>query len=136
MAREFTKHLVGKFSAENKCFALDGEVLYVAPRSNVPMKSAVAHHFTSAVNKMVTSKFGWVQNTEPFTVDDFISRYFNGEIDGTGESHLVTMFHDTQRIEAGKPVGVDYFKRGIEQPRMELCVHKVFFYGSKKGQAL
>ncbi|HEY7501927.1 MAG TPA: hypothetical protein VH740_25625 [Vicinamibacterales bacterium] len=129
MAREFTKHLVGRFSAKNKCFALDGEVLYVAPRSNVPMKPAVGHRFTSAVNKMVTSKFGWVQNTEPFTVDDFIRKYFNGEIDSAGESHLITMFRDIQAIEPGKPVGVDYFKRGLDQPRMELNVHRVIFYG-------
>jgi hypothetical protein len=136
MAREFTKHVVGRFSAENKCFALDGEVLYVAPRLNVPMKAGVAHHFTSAVNSMVKSKFGWVQNTEPFTVEDFVRKYFNGEIDGAGEAHLLTMFSDTRAIEAGKPVGVDYFKRGIEQRRMELSVHRVVFYGAKKNQAL
>ena len=50
-------------------------------------------------------------------------------IDSAGDAHLLTMFSDTRAIEAGKPVGVDYFKRGIEQRRMELsrCIHVLVY---------
>jgi len=124
----YTKVLVAKYSPEHKCHAADGEVLYVRPRRSVPLKSQVAHHFVSSADETKKSQYGWVKDTSPFSLETFISDRIRGEVDEETTLHVQSMLQAIAKLGEGTPVAADYSRRGLEQPRMELNVHRVILY--------
>ena len=69
----FSKMLVARHSPKNKCFAEEGTILFVTPlRSVSPRRSHVRQYFVSTGDKTTKSRYGWVVETPPFTLDDFI----------------------------------------------------------------
>lgn len=124
----YTKVLVAKHSPEHRCHAADGDVLYVRPRRHVPLKSHVAHHFVSCVDETKKSQYGWVKDTSPFSLESFVRDRIRREVDEDTKLHVQSMLQAIAKLDEGTPVAADYSRRGLEQPRMELNVHRVVFY--------
>jgi hypothetical protein len=129
----FTRLLVAQHSPQNGCHAQDGEVLIVKPKTPLPSKEA-AHRFVSAKDGRTRSKYGWVQEVPPFTLQDFISAHLADRTLSEDErEHLRTMLIAVARIPVEKPAKVDYVVRGVERRVTVLNVHRVFFYYPKSG---
>jgi hypothetical protein len=129
MTETFTQVVIAKHSPQNGCFAPDGAVLYVAPKARVPTKPLVDHRFETATRPPLRSKFGWVAESLPLTVDEFIDRHVRGvPLSEALRAHVEVMLRAVSRLNPSTPVGVYYARRGLEHPVMELVVHRVFFY--------
>jgi hypothetical protein len=129
----FTKLLVAQHSPKNGCHAQDGEVLIVKPKTPLPSKEA-AHCFVSAKDGRTKSKYGWVQEVAPFTLQDFISTHLaDRTLSEEEREHLWTMLNAVARIPVEKPATVEYVVRGVERKATMLNVHRVFFYDPKSG---
>lgn len=125
----YKKILTAQFSPENGCFADDGSILTVVPRKTVPETIASEYHFISIHDSNVTSRYGWVTETEPFSLKAFVRRYKSPEkITEIEINHLQIMFRSISKISNGKPVGAGYSMRGIMNKEMVFTVHKVIFY--------
>jgi hypothetical protein len=124
----FSKLLVAKHSPQNGCHVRDGEVLCVLPRQKLPGKDHVSHAFVSTVDRKTKSRYGWVVSVEPFTVDDFVRAHLNDEADDPTRHHVLAMLTRLSNLPPGIPVAVEYTRYGVEEPRVELNVHRVFFY--------
>jgi len=128
----YTKLLVGKYSPENHCHAADGEPLTILPRANA--REHQGNPFLSLNHKTVKSKYGWVKQVEPFTLDDFIGNiaWKKGIYDEQeAREHLTIMLESIARLEEGTPVTADYTHRGIIERKIVLSVHQVIFYHIK-----
>jgi hypothetical protein len=124
----FTKLLVARHSPKNRCHAQDGEVLIVKPKMPFPSKDA-SHHFVSAKDGRTKSKYGWVREMAPFTLQDFISTYLlDRTLSEEEREHIRSMLTAAARIPVEKPATVDYVVRGVERRVTVLNVHRVFFY--------
>jgi hypothetical protein len=129
----FTRLLVAQHSPKNGCHAQDGEVLIVKPKTPLPTKDA-AHRFVSARDGRTRSKYGWVQEAPPFTLQDFISTHLPGRtLSNEEREHLRTMLTAAARIPLEKPATVDYVVRGVEHRETVLNVHRVIFYYPLSG---
>lgn len=124
----YTKLLVGKHSPKNKCYVSDGDVLYVTPRLNLPQKSHVAHHFVSSTDQSKTSQYGCVAEVSPFSLDTFLSDRLGGSVDDETIQHVPAMLRAIAKLDPGTPVAATYGRRGVEESRMELSIHRVFFH--------
>jgi hypothetical protein len=129
VSKMFSKVLVARHSPENQCNAQNGEILILKPRGQVPIDDHVAHYFLSGKDRKTKSKYGWVKEVEPFSLNDFIEQnhleaYLNEE-DGV---QMERMFSKIGNLPPDTPVAATYSRRGIERKHMELTVHKVFFY--------
>jgi hypothetical protein len=129
----FTKLLVAQHSPQNGCHAPDGDVLIVKPKTPLPSKDA-AHRFVSAKDGRTRSKYGWVQEVAPFTLQDFIAKHLaDRTLSEEEREHLRSMLIAAARIPVEKPATVDYVVRGVERRVTVLNVHRVFFYYPKSG---
>lgn len=128
MGHQFIKLLIAKHSPVNKCNVADGTVLYVRQRRTVPTKDQVEHYFLSVDDRTTRSKYGWVKEVDPFTLEDFLSTYLVGEdISDVAKKHIETMLEAADRLPPGTPVTATYRSRGVEAKRMEFSVHRVLF---------
>ena len=128
-AKVFKKILVSKYSPENGCFVPDGQRLVILPRTSIPQKDHVAHYFVSASDLKSKCKYGWVKDTAPFTLADFVDKNAAGRVLSNSElGHIETMLASISKLPQGTPVAATYSSRGILDRNMELTVHKVFFY--------
>jgi hypothetical protein len=124
----FTKLLIAQHSPQNGCHAKAGEVLIVNPKTPLPAKET-AHRFVSAKDGRTRSKYGWVKEMAPFTLQDFISTHLSGRTLSEEErEHIRTMLNAVARIPVDKPATVEYVVRGVERKVTVLNVHRVFFY--------
>jgi hypothetical protein len=132
----FTKLLVAQHSPQNGCHAQDGDVLIVKPKPKMPPPGKdAAHHFVAAKDGRTKSKYGWVQEVAPFTLQDFTSKYLEGRtLSEEQVEHLRTMLTSVARMEVTKPAKADYVVRGVERKVTVLSVHRVIFYSKPKGQ--
>jgi hypothetical protein len=131
MAKRFSKILVAQHSPKNSCFADDGTVLFVEPLTSVPLKANVAHYFLSTSEPGKTSRYGWVAETDPFDLDDFVRDQLGDRpIDEARRAHLEVMLNSIAKLKPGTPVAATYSARGIENKRMEFTVHRVLFHGA------
>lgn len=133
----FQKVFVARYSPQNECFARDGDVLY-APTSATQRASGVpkAYHFLSATGDGKRSKFGWVKSAEqPFSVEDFVAEHPEIKENNGQTILLATLFSAIANFAEGIPVAGSYFVRGVEQRRVELTFHKVFFHLEKADGA-
>ncbi|NOS70670.1 MAG: hypothetical protein HOP33_12160 [Verrucomicrobia bacterium] len=127
----YSKLVVGNHSPENSCFATDNDVLLVKPRSKVPQKVVIQHHFVSAADGKTKSKFGWVKEVAAFTFTDFVTRYIGkGTLTPAESEHILTMLESIQNLAVNTPVTCNYKSRGVIEQSMQLTVHKVFFYSA------
>ncbi|HEV3437215.1 MAG TPA: hypothetical protein VG122_07645 [Gemmata sp.] len=128
----FQKLLVGKFSLKNGCHANDGEILTLIPRKEIPKNKDVAHYFVSVRDSGIKSKYGWVEEAKPFTIEDFIRTQLSAREIGEQEmEHIRIMLSSIQKLVPGTPVTPSYVVRGVIEKRTDLIVHKVFFYHPK-----
>ena len=125
----YTHLLKARFSPKNGCYAEDGTVLSVAPRNKTPVKE-VSHYFVAAHNMSIKSKYGWVEEVAPFTLEEFLHIYHSGSTDSVAVEHVKLMLDAAQRAPIGSPMTADYVRRGIP-PCMEFLVHRVIFYKEK-----
>lgn len=133
---KYTKVLVAKYSPKNACNVPDGEVLTVVPKKNVSLGKDAEHRFLSSVDKSTRSKFGWVAETQPFTLDEFIASYLGGEkVEDDEKNHIRIMLSCIASLAVDTPVAATYFVRGDLDRRAEFKVHKVFFYHPKPTAA-
>ena len=95
--------VVAIYNPANGCFALDGDVLTVTPRSNIPFRVTVPHYFVSVENRTLRAHYGWVQETEPFTASGFLRTYGSRASDEEQE-HVSEMLRSIQLVPAGEPV--------------------------------
>jgi hypothetical protein len=125
----YSKILIARYSPQNRCTVSEGEVLIVTPRASVPLKSSVAHYFVGAADHSRKSQYGWVGSSDPLSLDDFVRKHLLGlAVDGEWRDHLRNMLQSIRGLSDGVPVAATYVRRGLEQPRMELSVHRVFFH--------
>lgn len=125
----FSKILVARYSPQNKCFAPNGTVLTVKPLANVPIEDHVAHFFISTDDQKTKSKYGFVKEVAPFSIDDFVTKYMTNRCLTEDErEHLKTMLVSIAKLTPDTPVAATYSRRGIEKKRMEFTVHRVLFY--------
>ena len=125
-AQRFHKLLVARNSPQNECFAEEGDVLY-PPVSNT--QGSRSFYFLSATSGRKRSKFGWVRRTaEPFSFDQFLEEHPAIEKNDKQYELLRELLVTIEALPENTPIAGSYFRRGIEQPRVELSFHKVFFY--------
>ena len=125
----FSKVLVARHSPENQCNAQNGETLILKPRGQVPIGEYVAHYFLSGKDRKTKSKYGWVKEVEPFSLNDFIEQnHLEAYLNEEDRIQMERMFSKIGNLPPDTPVAATYSRRGIERKRMELTVHKVFFY--------
>lgn len=106
-------------------------MLIVKPKTPLPSKET-AHHFVSAKDGRTKSKYGWVQETQPFTLQDFISTHLaDRTLSEEEREHVRTMLTALTRIPVEKPATVEYAVRGVERKVIVLNVHRVIFYYPK-----
>jgi len=101
----FSKVLVARHSPENQCNAQNGEILILKPRGQVPIGEYVAHYFLSGKDRRTKSKYGWVKEVEPFSLNDFIEQnhleaYLNEE-DGVQMEHVFENWKLASRYASG-----------------------------------
>jgi hypothetical protein len=124
--KEYSKVLVAKYRPANKCFATDGDVLFVIPR--VPRsRRMVEHTFTSVSDWSANSRYGWVEKRDKsFTVEEFIATHLKDRpVSAQLVAHLAIMFDAIEMLQVNSVVGVAYSPRGVMEKRMELWVHPV-----------
>jgi hypothetical protein len=129
----FTKLLIAQHSPKNGCHAQDGEVLIVRPKTPPPSKET-AYRFVSAKDGRTRSKYGWVQEVAPFTLQEFISTHLaDRTLSEEEREHIRTMLTAVARMPVEKPAKVEYAVRGVERRVIVLNVHRVIFYYPKSG---
>jgi hypothetical protein len=128
----FGKILVAKKSDANRCFANDGDVLLVVPPQEVPLVDTHPYYFVTAKSPSLQSQFGWVAPHSPITAEDFAREFLPSSADAKQLEAIHVMLSAVSKLELGTPVSVEYVKRGLESHKMELSIHKVFFYVAKK----
>jgi hypothetical protein len=125
----YTRLLVGKHSPQNKCFAANGDVLFLRPRAQLPLRPHLSHHFLSSRDQKARSRYGWVKQTEPFRLEEFVDRYLQGATLSDDELNAIrTMLQSISQLPVDTTVAATYSSRGIEEKTMELTVHRVFLY--------
>ena len=128
MSEIYNHIIVGKFSPQNGCLADNDTPLFVIPLDRVPLCDAVSHEFSSMKNTSVKSRYGWVKEVSPFSIDDIISKIPEFiERDHRLTEHMISMFRAAQREKAESAMAVDYMLRGVETQSMVLSIHKVIF---------
>jgi hypothetical protein len=130
MAALFSKVLAAKFSPQNKCYVPDGTVLFVRPRTNVPLKPYIAHHFVSVVDRLTWSRYGWVKSCEEaFSLEGFLESYLPNEpLSERGRHHIQVMLAAIANLAEDTAVASTYSQRGIEVREMAFEVHRVIFH--------
>lgn len=129
MSTSFSKLLVAHHSPKNKCYVEEGTTLIVRPLRNVPTRDHVAHYFVSAKDGKTRSRYGWVKETETFSLDGFICEHWIGDQPSNDElKHLEIMLKSVSKLTSGTPCAATYSRRGIEVRTMEFTVHRVLFY--------
>lgn len=124
---KYNKILVARLSPENKCFADDGAILILKPKKLKTNRDHVGHYFLDHLDKKTKSKYGWVKVIEPITLNQFVNKYIGDTEDNDVVEHNKIMLDSIQKLNVDTPVAVTYSERGIEQKRMDLTVHRVFF---------
>jgi len=128
----YTKLLIAKHSPQNSD-AADGDVLYVAPRTSVPLRPHVSHHFLSTRDRKTRSRYGWVKEVAPFEPDEFIRRFLPGpDLSPQEAGAIEAMLRSIADLAEGSPVAATYSVRGVEEKVMELDIHRVFFYPTRR----
>src|ERR1700693_882169 len=116
----FHKLIVSRFSPKNGCNVPEGEILALIPRDNLPDKKRdLAHYFVSARNRKLRSKFGWVKEIQPFTLDEFIAVHMDDVPQGAAEREcLFILLSAIRQLPSGTPVTATYFCRGVIEHKM------------------
>jgi hypothetical protein len=129
----FKQLLVAKLSPQNGCHAPDGEVLYVAPVEIKPRIPQRWHFLDSHLKKK--SKFGWVQERDGFTIEEFLCELIDIHpqyaLDSLFISYQISMLNAASKCAPGEVLGADFLPRGIP-PETTLVVHKVLLHGYPK----
>src|SRR6266498_1074290 len=130
MDRQYTKVLVARYRPENKCYVAEGEILFVKPRRQVPLKEHVNNKFLGTRDPGTTSQFGWVkEEVKGFTLEQFMETNLESlVIEGDQRDHLRIMLDSIAKLPQDTPVAAGYARRGFEDRRMEFEVYRVFFY--------
>jgi hypothetical protein len=129
--KQYTKLVIARHSPENRCNAPDGAVLYVKPLRKVPMRNYVNHYFLDTFDRSTRSKFGWVKESKPFTIQDFLRIYLKGEEVPPDELFgIEKMLESITNLAPDTPVAVTYSCVGVEAKEMVLTIHRVFFYSA------
>lgn len=70
---KFNKILISKYSPENECFCIDGELLIFSPIKQLKLNDYHKNYFTGILsgNK---SKYGWSKIISDFTLKDFVEK--------------------------------------------------------------
>lgn len=126
--KKYNKILIARYSPNNGCYVDDGEYLVVWPKVNVSMRDIITHSFSGLINETKTSKYGWVKEVPPFTMNDFISRFIRRQLNDNEKTHLVKMFESIANLKDGDPVAATYRKKSFNENEMELKIHKIIFY--------
>jgi len=125
----YSKLLRARNNPENKCFAKDNEVLTIVPKKELPKKEC-KYHFIGALTEE-KSKYGWVSEVEPFTLEDFIKKHGFDTSNETEREYVKIMLDAASKQKPNTPMAADFVMRGAMQKKMVLTVHKVLFYDSK-----
>jgi hypothetical protein len=125
----YTKVLVARHSPKNGCYVPDGQVLVIVPIKSLPKKEQVAHFFVSVNDLKTRSKYGWVKEVEPFTLNSFLENHFVGRtLNDEALHHIKVMLASIKKLSPGTAVAATYSSRGIIEKSMALTVHRVIFY--------
>ena len=126
---KYTKILIAQKSIKNNCNADDGTYLYLKPINNSTMKGSIQHHFLSCNDNKIKSKYGWVKEEPPFTLEEFLDRYLSKNVSDDIKTSVELMLNSINKLSVDTPVTATYRKRGIgASAKMVLTVHKVIFY--------
>jgi hypothetical protein len=125
----FEKVLIARFSPKNHCNVPEGEVLTVRPRKTLPHNRDVGHYFIGTRHGSEKSRYGWVKEVQPFTLDNFVADYLEGKgLSPAGREHLEVLLSSISRLPPGTPVTATYSVRGVIEKKTVFTVHKVVFF--------
>lgn len=124
----FNKILVGKYFPNSNCFVENGNLLTIIPKKIIKLKENVDHVFSDLLDIKVKSKYGWVNECNYFTLEEYCQRFTNRKISDEEKVHIQVMLKSISKLEKDTPVKVRYTLRGVLEKKMELVVHKVLFY--------
>ena len=126
----YTKYITAKHSPKNKCHAADGDVLFLKPLAKVAQRAHhVGHCFVSSRDGRTRSRYGWVKESEPFNLQEFVERHLGARALSPQQLEATaTMLRAVAGLAPNTPVAATYSARGVEKKTMELTVHRVFFY--------
>src|SRR5688500_14696723 len=124
----FTKILRSNYSPQNGCFVSDGEVLTLIPPKAEPSEET-PYWFVSTSDLKTRSQYGWVDETDPFTLESFVARYpqHTGWDNVQTTRHALTMLSAIRHLPISTPVAVGYVLRVFPVKTLDLSVHKVVF---------
>lgn len=129
----FNKILIARHSPQNGCYVDDGVTLTILPKRPLPVgrlkRSFVSHHFVSSRDLKTKSRYGWVQEVEPFSLEAFVTTCVSTSgVSDVDLAHIETLLSAVARVPVGKPVAACYVERGVERKYVELSIYRVLFY--------
>lgn len=124
----FNKVLIGKYYPNSKCFVEEGHLLTIVPKKITKKKENIDHIFSDLIDPKIKSVYGLVKECEPFDLEDCCSKFSDRKIEELEKVQIEIMLKSISKFSENTPVKVRYTEKGVLEKRMELVVHKVFFY--------
>jgi hypothetical protein len=118
--------LTARYSPPNGCHAKDGELLVIAPRPSVPVKTVVPHSFLALPSRK-RSRFGWVTEVTAQPIPDLFASH-GAVLEPRFELFYSMLLERISNLPPGTSVGCDYLKDGLSSS-MSLSIHPVSFHG-------
>ena len=114
-------------SPPNRCYANEGEFLWLPARPTVRLQPARLHRQPLiGIESGKKSQFGWVQPIDVMDEDEFVRVYLSTLSDEDVAS-TVAMLKSVATADVGTPFAADYMWRYLPTGRHELKVHRVAF---------
>lgn len=115
-------------SPENRCFAREGELLWLPAEPSKPLRRG--HHQRQpfvGIESGRKSQFGWLLQVEPILEEVFAATYLHSLSDADMDSTL-TMLKSIASAQPGTPFAADYMWRILPEQVHGLSVHPVGFH--------
>jgi hypothetical protein len=106
---------------------VEGNVVLPIPKTKLAIKDHIAHYFVDCVDRTTRSKYGWIKNVDPFSIEGFLSKYAPTATSAERE-HIAVMLESIDRWPEGTPIAATYSVRGPEHKVMAFTVHKIVFH--------
>ena len=130
--QKFSNFLVSNHSAENNCYAKDGELLIPAPKGAKSQKRVrKSVHFFIGLETGLPNEYGFVQNHEPITAREFAKIVRDSgqkDLQFFREKEAAFFLSRLERQKPGNGVGTHFTEiTGLTSKCEELKVHKFIF---------
>jgi hypothetical protein len=131
---EFDRLVVARHSPQNKCLGPEGAVLVLASRLPAAPREGRRHYFVDVATQRLRNNYAWVRRVSPFTLTSFVAEHWIGECSAHDMCLLELMLNAVSRLDEDKAVAPSYGKTGFPNWRLELRVHRMFFFTAARPE--